>query len=112
MRDASGLYITNMTKILWYSGGKETNHFVRENNFDNVLRNLQNKNGLNAAYLKDIFENRPSKYPSKNENNMYIPKYNQLTYGYNSCRVQGAKFFNYLPNEVKDVTSTFQKYIK
>ena len=72
------------------------------------------KNGLNAAYMKDIFENRPSKYPSRNENNMYIPKYNQLTYGYNSYRVQGAKFWNYLPNEIKDATSyeTFQKCIK
>ena len=37
------------------------------------------KNYLNPAYMKDIFEDRPSKYPSRNENNMYIPKYNQLT---------------------------------
>ena len=45
---------------------------------------------------------------------MYIPKYNQLTYGYNSHRVQGATFCNYIPNEKKDATSyeTFQNCIK
>ena len=45
---------------------------------------------------------------------MYIPKYNQTTYGYNSYRVQGAQFWNYLPDEIKDATSyeTFLKCIK
>ena len=70
-------------------------------------------NGLNAAYMKDIFEERPSKYPSRNENNLYIPKANQMTYGYKSYRVQGPKAWNYLTNEVKEANSydTFLKCI-
>ena len=72
------------------------------------------RNGLNAAYMKDIFEERPSKYPSRNENNLYIPKANQMTYGYKSYRVQGPKTWNYLPNEVKAANSydTFLKCIR
>ena len=66
-------------------------------------------NGLNAAYMNDIFDKRPSKYPSRNENNLYIPKVNQMTYGYKSYRVQGAKMWNFLPNEIKE-TKTFDTF--
>ena len=62
-------------------------------------------NGLNASYMKDIFTNRPSKYPSRNEENLYIPKVNQVTYGYKSYRVQGPKIWNFLPNEIKELKS-------
>ena len=62
-------------------------------------------NGLNAAYKKDIFDTRPSKYPSINKYNLYIPKVNQITYGYKSYRVQGAKIWNFLPNEIKEIKS-------
>ena len=69
------------------------------------------KNGLNAASMMDIFENWPSKYPSTNEK---ICIYLNITNWHNSCRVQGAKLWNYLPNEIKDAASyeTFQKGIK
>ena len=62
-------------------------------------------NGLNAAYMKDIFNERPSKYPSRNEHNLYIPKVNQVTYGYKSYRVEGAKIWNFLPNSIKELKS-------
>ena len=70
-------------------------------------------NGLNAAYMKDIFDPRPSKYPSRNKYDLYIPKVNQITYGYKSYRVQGAKIWNFLPNEIKEIKSydTFKKTI-
>ena len=61
--------------------------------------------GLNAAYMKDIFEDRPSKYPSRNENELFIPKFNQITYGYKSYRVQGPKIWNLLPQEIKGIQS-------
>ena len=61
--------------------------------------------GLNAAYMKDIFEDRPSKYPSRNEHDLFIPKFNQITYGYKSYRVQGPKIWNLLPKEIKGIQS-------
>ena len=70
-------------------------------------------NGLNAAYMKDIIEERPSKYPSRNTNSLYIPKVNQKTYGYQSYRFQGPKMWNLLPNDTKESKSynTFLKRI-
>ena len=54
--------------------------------------------------MNDIFDKRPSKYPSRNEN-----KVNQMTYGYKSYRVQGAQMWNFLPNEIKE-TKTFDTF--
>ncbi len=62
-------------------------------------------NCLNAGYMKNIFDDRPSKYPSRNENNLYVPKVNQVTYGYKSYRVQGPKMWNFLPNDIKEIKS-------
>ena len=59
-------------------------------------------NGLNAEYMKDVLEKRTSNYPSRNKNNLNIPKVNQITYGYKSYRVQGPKMWNLLPNKIKD----------
>ena len=61
--------------------------------------------GLNAAYMKDIFNERPSKYPSRHEKDLYIPMVNQVTYGYKSYRVQGPKIWNFLPSEIKEIES-------
>ena len=34
---------------------------------------FETKNGLNAAYMIHILEERPSKYPSRNTNILYVP---------------------------------------
>ena len=70
--------------------------------------------GLNAGYMQDIFEKRPSKYPSRYKNNLYVPKVNQVTYGYKSFRVQGPKTWNLLPNDIKQIESfdTFKQQLK
>ena len=61
------------------------------------------QNGLNAGYMKDFFEERPSKYPSRHPDNIFVPKSNQVTYGYKSIRIQGPKIWNSLPNEIKSL---------
>ena len=68
---------------------------------------------LNAAYMKDILCQRPSKYPSRNADDLYVPKVNQITYGHKSYRVQGPKMWNCLPNELKQINSydTFRNRI-
>ena len=67
------------------------------------------KNELNAAYIKDIFQTRPSCYPSRNPENLYIPRANQKTYGYNSYRIQGPKLWNILPSDIKQL-ETIDKF--
>ena len=67
------------------------------------------KNELNAAYMKDIFETRPSRYPSRKPENLYMPRANQITYGYNSYRIQGPKLWNFLPSNIKQL-ETIEKF--
>ena len=89
---------------------KTINHILNKNNMTTLygerMRTMcceifKTINGLTAEYMKDMFENRPSKYPSRNPENLYIPKANQVTYGYKSYRIHGAKICNFLPFEIK-----------
>ncbi len=66
---------------------------------------FRTKNGLNAGYMKDLLEERPSKYPSRNPDNLFIPKANLITYGYKSFRILGPRIWNSLPNEIKEIKS-------
>ena len=59
--------------------------------------------GENPSYMKDIFEIRPSKYPTRNENNLYVPTANQNKYGLRSFRVYGPKLWNMLPENIKSI---------
>ena len=94
----------------------DTNYFdlLHENNLTTLFgkrtramccETYKTINGLNALYMKDIFDERPSKYPSRNKNDLYIPKTNQITHGYKSYRTQGPKMWNWLPNDIKEIES-------
>ena len=60
------------------------------------------KNGLNPEYMSDIFESRPSSYPTRKPHDLYIPKANQHSFGYNSLRIEGPKLWNQLPDDIKN----------
>lgn len=62
---------------------------------------FKSKKGLNAAYMIDIFNDRPSTYPTRNPEDLYVPKANQKRYGYKSLRVEGPKVWNKLPISVR-----------
>ena len=72
------------------------------------------KNKLNAGYMSDLLSNRPSNYPTRRENDLYIPKANFFTFGLNSYRVKGPKHWNVLQEATKTATSLkcFKKLIK
>ena len=59
--------------------------------------------------MKDLFADRPSKYPSRNPNNLYVPKANKISYDYRSYRIQGPKLWNSLSKEMKAMSS-LQKF--
>ena len=59
------------------------------------------KNNLNPAYMHDIFAPRPSKYPTRKPNDIFIPKANRKRIGLNSMRIEGSKLWNLLPETIK-----------
>lgn len=63
------------------------------------------RHNLNPSYINDILEPRPSTYPSRKPNDLYVPSFNQKTFGLNSFRVQGPKVWNTLPEDVKTAQS-------
>ena len=72
------------------------------------------KHNLNAGYMKDLLSERPSNYPSRKQNDFYIPKANQYKFGYNSYRVEAPKQWNLLSESAKSVTSLkrFKRILK
>ena len=68
-------------------------------------------NNLNPEYMHDIFESRPSNYPTRKPYDMYVPKANQISFGYNSLRIEGPKLWNLLPEDIKNASDiiTFKK---
>ena len=63
------------------------------------------KSDLNAGYMKDLLAERPSIYPTRNINNLHIPKANLYTFGYNSYRIKGPKQWNILQEPTKTAPS-------
>ena len=49
-------------------------------------------NGLNAGFMKDLFADRPSKYPSRNPNNLYVQKANQYRMAIDLIEFKVQKF--------------------
>ena len=58
--------------------------------------------GTNAKYMIDLLTVRPSPYPSREPCDIYVPKVNQVRFGYNSFKVEGPKIWNMLPREIKE----------
>ena len=65
-----------------------------------LFKTIKNEN---PNYMIDLLENRPSKYPTRNENNLYVPTANQKTYGRKSFRVYGSKLWDILPSNIKEI---------
>ena len=75
---------------------------------------FKTKRNLNAGYMKDLLADRPSKYPNRREDDLYVPKANQYTFGYNSYRVEGPKQWNKLSENTRRANTLvkFKELIK
>ena len=40
--------------------------------------------GLNRVYAREILRDRPSRYPTRKPLDLYVPRVNQITFGYKS----------------------------
>ena len=64
-------------------------------------------NGLNPGYVSEILRDRPSRYPSRKPLDLYIPKVNQITYGYCSYTYEAPTIWNSLPLKIWESNSIF-----
>ena len=71
-------------------------------------------NGLNPGYTRDILRDRPSRYPSRKPLDLYIPKVNQIKFGYRSYTYEAPTIWNSIPIEIRKTVnfSTFKKMLK
>ena len=70
-------------------------------------------NGLNHVYAKEILRDRPSTYPTRKPLDLYIPRVNQITFGYRSYTYEAPKIWNSLPLEIRKAENfhVFKKLI-
>ena len=98
----------------------ETEYFqiLRENNlctlYADRLRGMcceiyKVKKGISSAYMNDLLSVRPSNYHSRQDLNLYVPKVNQISFGYKSFTVIAPKIWNSLPTSIK-VSETYENF--
>ena len=69
---------------------------------------------LNPEYMHELFERNSHSYSTRRPNDLKIPGVNQTSFGSKSIRVEGAKLWNHLPDNIKSSQnlSIFQCLIK
>ena len=71
-------------------------------------------NDMSPNYMKSMFVKKEVMLNQRNNNILVQPKYNTVTYGFNSIRYQGSKLWNSLPNEMKclDGIAQFRRMVR
>jgi hypothetical protein len=59
---------------------------------------------LSPIYMTNIFKTKSTKYSFRSKKKLLQPKVKSTKYGIRSFRYYGAKLWNMLPNELKDIT--------
>ena len=70
-------------------------------------------NGLNPGYARDILRDTPSTYPTRRPLDLYVPKVNQITFGYRSYTYEAPTLWNSLPLDIRKSENfyTFKKLL-
>ena len=58
-------------------------------------------NGLNPDYAREILRDRPSHYPSRKPLDLYVPRVNQIKFGYRSYTYEAPSIWNSLPLDIR-----------
>ena len=71
-------------------------------------------NGLNPGYTREILRDRPSRFPTRRPLDLYIPKVNQIKFGYRSYTYEAPTIWNSLPPNIRKSVnfSVFKKLLK
>ena len=72
------------------------------------------KMGMSPVYIQEMFLDAVNNYNLRATNTLYIPKFNTRTFGYRSFSYMGAKLWNVLPNELREVSALprFKELVK
>ena len=70
-----------------------------------IYKTLQ---GTNAKYMIDLLSKRPSLYPSRSPHDLFLPKANQKTFGYNSFKIEAPRIWNMLPRKIRELDTLYQ----
>ncbi len=57
---------------------------------------------LNQNFMKEMLNIKELKYSLRDSNNIYLPKFEKVTYGKNTLKYCGSHIWNLLPNETKE----------
>lgn len=58
-------------------------------------------NCLNPGYAREILRDRPSHYPTRKPLDLYVPRVNQIKFGYRSYTYEAPTIWNSLPTEIR-----------
>ena len=63
------------------------------------------KNGLNPAFMREIFREHESQYNLRNSNDVSLPRIKTVTYGSETIRYRGPQVWATAPQFIKGSTS-------
>ena len=72
-------------------------------------------NNLSPKYTKELIQFRQTRYPTRNPNlDVYIPKVNQVKFGYRSYTYEAPTLWNSLPGDIRTAENfpTFKKLMQ
>ena len=72
-------------------------------------------NNLSPKYTKELIQFRQTRYPTRNPNlDVYIPKVNQVKFGYRSYTYEASTLWNSLPGDIRTAENfpTFKKLMQ
>ena len=111
IRFMTGDYTSDYAELL-NSGNESTLYLKRVRIIaQEVFKSI---NGLNPGYTREILRDRPSRYPSRRPLDLYVPKVDQIKFGYRSYTYEAPTIWNSLPLDIRKVDNfyMFKKLLK
>lgn len=111
IRFMTGNYTSDYAELL-NSGNESTLYLKRVRIIaQEVFKSI---NGLNPGYTREILRDRPSRYPSRRPLDLYVPKVDQIKFGYRSYTYEAPIIWNSLPLDIRksDNFYIFKKLLK
>ena len=85
---------------------KDRSITVHQGNLQFLMTEMyQTKNGLNPAFIREIFCEHESQYNLRISNDFSLPRIKTVTYGSETIRYRGPQVWATVPQLIKDFTS-------
>ena len=85
---------------------KDRSITVHQRNLQNLMTEMyKTKNGLNPAFMREIFCQQESQHNLRNSNDFSLPRIKTVTYGSETIRFRGPQVWATVPQFIKDSAS-------